>query len=622
MFKIKGKVLFSALLTACLFVSCKMQLDPEANKMEMYKNVLNSLSFDLVYNANGGTGSMPVSSHSLGEEVKISSSSFTPPIGKRFNRWNTEEDGEGVTYNPDDKLVIDSSDVNLYAIWIDKAAHSIVYRNTMNVENDNPYSFYESQKVEIKPITRDGYVFDGWFRNSSYTGSKITGWEPGTYTTDLTLWAKWSLISFNVTYNLNGGTYNSGSNPATFNANTNYVLKEPTREGYNFLGWYDSEGNKITKLDSSLLGKDLELTARYNIVNYTIKYHLYYGTNDPANLVTYTIDDEFDLLPAYRADRIFEGWYIDSERTAADQITKISKGTTGNLDIYSKWRNPVSTAYNVGDNGVGSVANWINNEVDTSKTDNKIKLGGDITTNELSILANAIESKKQYIDEIDLSELNVTKFFNSGEGAGSGGFLDHLNNVKKIILPESLEILSEGAFNNCQNLEEIYMHEYVTDILWSAFAYCYKLKEVNLPDSVEFIAQTAFYECYALEKVNISKNSNLEIIGLEAFRACNKLTEFYFPSKLTHLDSRGATTSRQDTWGGASNPGSFYLCSGLTTLTFSKNIKKINNQVFEGCNSITTINFEGTPEEWAAVEIGSNNGSLLSATVNYNYVIP
>ena len=476
MFKIKGMVLFSALLTACLFVSCKMQLDPEANKMEMYKNVLNSLSFDLVYNANGGTGTMPVSSHSLGDEVTISSSSFIPPVGMRFNRWNTEENGEGETYNPDDKLVIDSADVNLYAIWIDKDAHSIIYNNTKNLPNENPYSFYESKKIVLKPLTREGYEFLGWYTNLNYTGNPVSGWEPGTYTSDLVFYARWKSLSPN----------------------------------------------------------------------------------------------HFD---------------IDNE-------------------------------------GISNLHQWLLDNLDTSKTDNKLMISGDATTNDLRTLSTEIKAKSQYIEELDLSDLNVTQFYNSNWGASREyGFMSGLTNVKKIILPASLKILSEGAFSYCDNLEEIVINEGVTDMLWSAFSNCTKLKEVTIPDSVEFLAQTVFYHCTSLEKVNISKNSNLEILGLSLFRHCTKLTEFYFPSKVVLLDSRAATRSRGNAQSNANNNGSFLECTGLTTLTFSKNIKKINNRVFEGCNKITTINFEGTPEEWAAVQIGSNNGSLLSATVNYNYVI-
>jgi len=130
-----------------------------------------------------------------------------------------------------------------------------------------------------------------------------------------------------------------------------------------------------------------------------------------------------------------------------------------------------------------------------------------------------------------------------------------------------------------------------------------------------------------LEEVHISKNSNLIIIGQSAFRDCPKLKSFYIPPKVTYLDNRNATTGRGASGYGSGNPtstGSFRNCTSLTTVTFSKTLTRINTGTFSGCNRITTINYEGTKEEWLALRanIGTNNGSLLTATVNYNYEVP
>ena len=55
----------------------------------------------------------------------------------------------------------------------------------------------------------------------------------------------------------------------------------------------------------------------------------------PTEKLSYTINDEFDL-PVATSSMEFLGWYLDKEFTKP--ITKIEKGTTGNLILYAKWK--------------------------------------------------------------------------------------------------------------------------------------------------------------------------------------------------------------------------------------------------------------------------------------------
>ena len=601
-------------LTAAIFIltitACQMPSQADHIKKKGGTNV-SILTFDVSYDSNGGSGSMPVKDYKIGEEVTVLPVSFTAPVGLKFNRWNTKEDGTGSTYNPGEKFLIDSSEVTLYAIWIDKDAHSINYYNTYGVSNPNPYSYLESKTVTIQPISRDYYTFEGWYRNSSFTGSEITGWTPGTYSSNIRLYAKWTPIRYNITYNIDGGTIPSGQyNPSYFTVETNHTLVSPQKNGYNFDGWYDNEGNKITVLNSALAGQELVLTARYSLAHYEITYHLYHGTNAQENPETYTILDEISLGEPTKQDRTFMGWFTTSNRKGTP-ITKIEKGTFGPLHLYAKWDIDV---FDVGDDGIGNITSWLNEVLDTTSTDNVIAISGNATTNELKTLSSAITAKSQYIEELDLSELNVTQFYNSGNGWSGSGFLQKLKNVKTIKLPDTLEVISEGAFAYCTNLEHVILNNGLTDILWSAFGHCEKLKEITIPDSVEFLAQTSFAYCISLEKVNISKNSNLLIIGCRAFWGCTSLQGFYVPPKVTYLDNRTARTAREnhDNYGNIapSTSGAFDGCTTLSTLKFSKELTRIHQGTFTGCTNISEVYYEGTEAEWRAINIGTNNGRL------------
>ena len=140
-----------------------------------------------------------------------------------------------------------------------------------------------------------------------------------------------------MTYNIDGGTIPSGQyNPSYFTVETNHTLVSPQKNGYNFDGWYDNEGNKITVLNSALAGKALELTARYSLAHYDITYHLYRGTNAQENPATYTILDEITLGEPTKQDKTFMGWYTTSNKKGTP-VTKIEKGTDSHLGLVFCW---------------------------------------------------------------------------------------------------------------------------------------------------------------------------------------------------------------------------------------------------------------------------------------------
>lgn len=84
---------------------------------------------------------------------------------------------------------------------------------------------------------KKGYDFVGWFDQN---GEPIS--EEWTYTSSQTFHAEWVLHDNLITYNLFDGT-NDIDNPQKYNIESaDIILKTPTKEGYEFDGWYtDSE---------------------------------------------------------------------------------------------------------------------------------------------------------------------------------------------------------------------------------------------------------------------------------------------------------------------------------------------------------------------------------------------
>ncbi len=136
--------------------------------------------------------------------------------------------------------------------------------------------------------------------------------------------------------------------------------------------------------------------------------------------------------------------------------------------------------------------------------------------------------------------------------------------LKDVTLPNSLREIGAQTFQGCEALEKVVVPEGVTTIGNSAFAtidttypiHINALKEVELPDSLETIEASAFYYCENLKKINIPPkvkeikdrtfyhcnslepefSEGLEVIRSQAFLWANIEKELIFPESLTMIE--------------------------------------------------------------------------------------
>lgn len=137
-----------------------------------------------------------------------------------------------------------------------------------------------------------------------------------------------------------------------------------------------------------------------------------------------------------------------------------------------------------------------------------------------------------------------------------------------------------------------------------AFCFCKRLRKITIPSSVTSIGRSAFYECSRLTNVTIP--NGVTSIGDYAFSDCMQLKEVIIPGSVTSIGN-----------------SAFASCKNLTTVTISHGVRSIGIYAFLSCgmteitipNSVTTIGeyalgtsslrkiyFQGTPEQWNAID--------------------
>lgn len=111
------------------------------------------------------------------------------------------------------------------------------------------------------------------------------------------------------------------------------------------------------------------------------------------------------------------------------------------------------------------------------------------------------------------------------------------DSVKHIIMPDSVEVLDEGAFFGCHDLETIKLSSKIAQIPHQCFRNCTSLKRIDIPDSVKAIGYRAFDRCLSLESITIP--SSVEYISENAFNSCRSLKSMQFLGDHTQIGGNG-----------------------------------------------------------------------------------
>lgn len=191
--------------------------------------------------------------------------------GYDFLVWNDDENGEGINYSTPFVYTLDY-DLDLYAQW-NLVVYSIIYNlnGGSNVAaNPNRYTI-ESDTIDLQPATKTGHSFIGWSNNDNI----ISSIEKGSFG-NISLDAQWQANTYNVELDSNGGTL-SGSGSLNVIYGEDFTISATvSREGYDFLGWFDSNDQKYAESNGCCVKKwdkadNSRLIAQWSVKSYKIQ---------------------------------------------------------------------------------------------------------------------------------------------------------------------------------------------------------------------------------------------------------------------------------------------------------------------------------------------------------------
>ena len=237
-------------------------------------------------------------------------------IGYTFKYWSLKENGEKYEFST--KI---TKDISLYAVYeINK--YTVTYINE-GVEYHKETAEYGSVVTKIQDPIKEGYTFTGWYTKDN---EKVT--YPITVTENITLYSKYEINSYKVSYYNEGKKYiedqqiNYGENALKPNTN-------PSKIGYTFKYWSLKENGEEYEF-STKITKDIALYAVYEINKYTVTY-INEGTEYHKETALYG-SVITSIQDPTKEGYTFTGWYTKDNEKVTYPIT-----VTKNITLYSKY---------------------------------------------------------------------------------------------------------------------------------------------------------------------------------------------------------------------------------------------------------------------------------------------
>lgn len=467
---------------------------------------------------------------------------------------------------------------------------------------------YEGYAYEPTAPTKTGYSFAGWYTDSSFK----TKYNFNTkLTSNVSIYAKWNINTYNINYNLNSGTWNGSSPSKTYTINDcEKTLPTPVRTGYIFEGWKNASGDYISKLPTSSYLDDLSLTASWvegteglMFSTYNANYASVTGYNGNADNVV--IPKTYRGIPVKEIeDHAFRYQTSLKSVTIPDSLTSIGPETFRGCSGLTSITIPDSVT-SIGDTAfsgctgltsitIGGGVTSIGDSVFSGCTGlTSITIPNSVTNigesafsgcSSLESITVPFVGAKAGVTSSDTYRYPFGYIF--GTSSYTGGVATNQyyygsstsgTTETTYYIPSSLKSVTVtggnilyGAFYNCKGLTSITIPDSVTNIGSSAFRDCTGLTSITIPDSVTSIGSNVFEDCTGLTSVTIG--NSVTSIGYSSFYGCTGLTRVIIGDSVTSIGD----------W-------AFYKCSGLTSVTIPDSVTSIGSDAFESCNNLQDI---------------------------------
>ena len=195
-------------------------------------------------------------------------------------------------------------------------------------------------------FTKAGYTFAGWNTNADGTsGINYSNSQAVTLIAGMTIYAKWTINTYAITFDANNGSGTMGNQPITYAVTTNLNANLFSRANYVFYRWAtaaDGTGTTYNNLAQVTLTVGTTLYAQWTPNTYVVTYNYDNATGGASTATSsFTTGSTAIVLPTpTKTGYTFAGWFSDAglvNSIGSSGANYSPTGTTLSLNAYAKW---------------------------------------------------------------------------------------------------------------------------------------------------------------------------------------------------------------------------------------------------------------------------------------------
>lgn len=346
------KLFLASLLIFISLTSCDLLKQDETIK-----------SYSIIYNANGGTGTMSPQVVSENSEVSLSENTLRRE-GYRFVGWNTSPDGLGTSYLNKSKISITNKNIILFAQWA-TLTNKLFFDSNGGAGTMPPQLIKSGETVRINPITftNPEFNFVGW--STSPTGDSVIYSDNSSFTMgehDVVLYAQWSQKPiYMITFDPNTGSGSSTTQDIVEGFTVQLSGNPFSKTGHSFVEWNTlANGTGISYLDLAnytMGNENRVLYAIWSPNTYSVSFNSNGGSGSmESKLITFESTISLPSNSFSNTGHTFAGWNTLANGTGTS-YSDLASYTMGheNAVLYAIWNpNPYTISFNA--NGGTGVA--------------------------------------------------------------------------------------------------------------------------------------------------------------------------------------------------------------------------------------------------------------------------